>query len=290
VDHFEEQIKAFSLYLEKECGLAKNTLSAYISDLKHLSHYLHSQNLEHIQALTSDHLLHFLSEHQKENKSNATLARYLFSIRSFFRFLKVKYHIDFDVTACLDAPKIWRKLPTLLNVQQVELLLNSPPTDTFLGARDKALLEMLYATGARVSEVCRLRVEAVQFRYRFLKIIDQKKKERLVPLSTRALHFLENYLGERREGPLFLSQQGGFLRRETVWRIVKKYADTLGFLDVSPHTLRHSFASHLLENGADLKSVQEMLGYTDVTSTQRYKQFEISDLKNTHQKYHPRGN
>lgn len=283
------EITDFAQYLEKECGVAKNTISSYLSDLKHFRNYVAELPIQHLNEFSAEHLAHFLEVHQKEKKSNQTLARYLFSIRSFFRFLKTEHTIDVDITRYLDAPKFWQKLPTVLNVRQVEKLLEAPPVDTYLGIRDKSILELLYATGSRVSELCHIQVEDVNFKYRFLRAIGKKNKERIIPLGDRALYYLKEYLGERIDGPLFLSQQGSALRRETVWRIVKKYAVQVGFYSVSPHTLRHCFASHLLENGADLKSVQEMLGHTDISATQRYSHLEKEEIKEVHAKHHPRG-
>ena len=203
--------------------------------------------------------------------------------------MKISHTIDLDITRYLDAPKFWKKFPTVLSVRQVEKLLESPPVDTYLGLRDKSILEVLYATGSRVSELCQIHVEDVNFKYRFVRAIGKKNKERIIPLGDRAIYYLKDYLGERTDGPLFLSQQGGALRRETIWRIVKKYAVQIGFYAVSPHTLRHCFASHLLEGGADLRSVQEMLGHTDISITQRYSHLEKEQIKEIHAKHHPRG-
>lgn len=287
LSHF---LSNFASYLENECGVAKNTVSSYLSDLKHFKVFVADLTISHIRDFNQDHMVDFLALHQKEEqKSTQTLARYMFSIRAFFRFLKQVHEIDLDVTRYLDAPKIWRKLPRVLNVREVEKLLELPTLETYLGFRDRALLEVLYATGTRVSELCKLRVEDINFKYRFLRAQGKGTKERIIPLGERAIHFLKEYLGEREEGPLFLSQQGGPLRRETVWRIVKKYAAQLGLQDVSPHTLRHCFASHLLDGGADLRSVQEMLGHTDLSTTQRYTHIEMERLKSIHAEHHPRG-
>jgi integrase/recombinase XerD len=215
-----------------------------------------------------------------------------------YRFLVSEGEVRRNPAEVLESPRLWQRVPEVLGVQQVEALLDAPSRDTALGLRDRAMLEMLYATGARASEVCGLDVGHVNFEYSFVRCYGKRRKERLVPVGKPALQALRDYLERGRpelqrdpEQPaLFLSRFGRRLGRGGLWARVKKHATAAGIgTDVHPHTLRHSFATHLLSHGADLRSVQVMLGHADISTTEIYTHVDRSRLKAAHRRYHPRG-
>ena len=281
-----------------ECGLAENTLEAYRADLKKFTAYLHAAKTP-LLRVTTDTLLGFMMQQKEAGLSVASIARYMVAIRMFYRFLYTEGQLSTDITATFDTPRIWTRLPEVLGPHDVERLLSAPDRRTPMGLRDAALLELLYATGARVSEVSRLRLQDVNLDYAYVRCFGKGSKERIVPIGQQAIAALRAYLETARptlapEGGgvdiLFLSRKRTPLRRESIWRVVKKYVTLLGLKrSVSPHTLRHSFATHLLERGADLRSVQEMLGHADISTTQRYTHVDQERLKSVHKKYHPRG-
>jgi len=288
-------IDAFLDYLTVECGLSVNTLQAYQRDLERFAASLGRD--PDWDAATPDRVVAFLMAEKSRGQAVASVSRALVAVRMFFRFLSGEGLIKRDPTEHLESPRLWQTLPEVLNRRAVDAMLSAPSAalDRW-PLRDRAVLEMLYATGARASEVADMTRESVNRDVGYVLAVGKGRKERIVPLGRRALEALEAYLSrerpglDRRQDPhLFLTHTGRRMGRETLWRLVKKYAARAGASPrVSPHTLRHSFATHLLEGGADLRSVQEMLGHVDIGTTQIYTHVDQNRLKAIHRKYHPR--
>ena len=290
-------IEAFLDYLTVECGLSINTLQAYQRDLERFAAFLGPES--DWERVEPDRIIDFLVAEKKapRNLAMASVSRALVAIRMFFRFLSGEGIIKRDPTEHLESPRLWQNLPEVLDRKAVDRLLAVPNAqDDRWPLRDRAVLEMLYATGARASEVADLTLESVNREIGYIRALGKGRKERIVPVGRRALEALEAYLAgerpglDRRQDPhLFLTHSGRRMGRETLWRLVKKYVVRAGIsLRVSPHTLRHSFATHLLEGGADLRCVQEMLGHVDIGTTQIYTHVDQNRLKAIHRKYHPR--
>lgn len=292
------QVKPFLDYLTIECGLADNTIQAYQRDLVRYTEYCRLQALtapEHVTPVLVQEYARYLS---KQQLATASVARNLAAIRMFLRFHLLMGLMDKDVCAALESPKKWQLLPKVLNKQHVvELLEATDPDDPFY-LRDSALLELLYATGMRASEAAGLTLKDVNFQVGFIRCLGKGHKERIIPLHPQSLDKLRHYLEDLRptlinlEDPpqLFLSRTGRPLNRIEVWRIVRRAAQRAGLTGkISPHSLRHCFGSHLLQGGADLRSVQEMLGHADVSTTQIYTHVDQEHLRHIHKKYHPRG-
>ncbi|MEI6708410.1 MAG: site-specific tyrosine recombinase XerD [Methylococcales bacterium] len=278
-----------------EQGLSENTLSAYRSDLRIFALWLKDKDL--LVVTTSD-LSQFLASRYKDGIGNRSSARILSSLRRFYGYAIRENSISIDPTALIDSPHIGKPLPISLSEHDVELLLNAPEVSNPLGFRDKAMLEMLYATGLRVSELVSLKFEQMSFRQGVVRIIGKGNKERLVPVGEEAMMWLENYmssarvslLGERQCDYLFVTNRAGGMTRQAFWHIIKRHAKTAGInKELSPHTLRHAFATHLLNHGADLRVVQLLLGHSDLSTTQIYIHVARERLKEHHKKYHPRG-
>jgi integrase/recombinase XerD len=292
-------IDAFLDYLTVECGLSVNTLQAYQRDLERFAAFLGGRDGADWEAVTPDHVISFLVAEKKEprNLAPASVSRALVAIRMFFRFLSGEGLVKRDATEHLESPRLWQNLPEVLDRRAVDRLLAAPDADhDRWPLRDRAILEMLYATGARASEVADLTVQSVNREIGYVLCVGKGRKERIVPVGRRALEALDAYLAgerpqlDRRQDPhLFLTHTGRRMGRETLWRLVKKYIVRAGASPrASPHTLRHSFATHLLEGGADLRAVQEMLGHVDIGTTQIYTHVDQNRLKAIHRKYHPR--
>jgi integrase/recombinase XerD len=302
-------VEAFFDYLTVERGLAANTRQAYREDLAEFTAFLHSQQVDQIQNVQPAHVTGFLLAQRKPgttargNRRETGLAvrsvvRRLAAIRMFFRFLIREKLIAVDPTQHIDTPKLGRSLPHMLDYGEVERLLNAPATDTKLGLRDKAMLELMYSSGLRISEVSKLTINDVNLDAGFLRTLGKGSKERIVPVGKTAADWLRRYLVESRprlgrdnqnRAEIFLSTQGRRMSTKTIWHWVKKHAQTAGIAkNVKPHTLRHSFASHLLANGGDLRVIQEMLGHADISTTQVYTHIDEGRLKDTHYRFHPR--
>jgi integrase/recombinase XerD len=291
-------IEAFLDYLTVECGLSVNTLQAYQRDLERFAAFLGIKDGDGWGEIQSDQVIAFMAEEKKKlNHVPATISRALVAIRMCFRFMSSEGIIPRDVTEHLEGPRLWQTLPEVLDRRAVNRLLAAPNAERDRWPlRDKAVLEMLYATGARVSEVADMTTQSVNREVGYVLCIGKGRKERLVPVGRRALEALDAYLArerpdlDRRQEPyLFLTHSGRRMGRETLWRLVKKYIQRVGASPAaSPHTLRHSFATHLLEGGADLRVVQEMLGHVDIGTTQIYTHVDQNRLKAIHKKYHPR--
>ena len=290
-------VDAFLDYLTIECGLSVNTLQAYQGDLSRLAAFLGVEDAHGWEAVTGDQVIAFLMAEKSRGCAVPTVSRALVAARMFFRYLSAERLVPHDPTEHLESPRLWQTLPEVLDRKAVDRLLAAPdPAHDRLPRRDRAVLEFLYATGARASETADLTLDSANREGGYVHCVGKGRKERIVPIGRRALEALDAYLSEERprldrrgEAYLFLTHSGRRLGRETIWRLVKKYARRAGVSPrVSPHTLRHSFATHLLEGGADLRAVQEMLGHVDIATTQIYTHVDPSRLKAIHRKYHPR--
>ena len=291
-------VAGFLDYLQAECGLADNTRCAYRRDLVHFGAYLADAGCRSIGEITSEHVEGFLRAQHAAGRSPASIARSLAAVRMFCRFCVFQRLMDDDPSCVVEGPRKWARLPETLSHESVEALLEAPRPDGDLhGRRDRAILALLYATGMRASELVGLKVRDVHFELGVVRVLGKGRKERIVPVAEEALERVRDYLREvRGQGgpgpaePLFVSRSGRPLRREDVFRLVRKYVRRAALRGkVSPHTLRHCFATELLAGGADLRSVQEMLGHADIATTQIYTHVDVSRLKAVHKKYHPRG-
>ncbi|MEQ1528945.1 MAG: site-specific tyrosine recombinase XerD [Methylococcales bacterium] len=278
-----------------EQGLSENTLSAYASDLRIFAKWLKDKP---VLAADGADLAGFLGSRHDEGITSRSSARILSSLRRFYGYYIRENRISVDPTALIAAPHIGRPLPTSLSEHDVELLLNAPEVTNPLGCRDKTMLEMLYATGLRVSELVNLKFEQISFRQGVVRIVGKGNKERLVPVGEEAMSWLEGYmdqarksiLSERQSDFLFVTNRADGMTRQAFWHIIKRHAKTAGISkELSPHTLRHAFATHLLNHGADLRVVQLLLGHSDLSTTQIYTHIARERLKELHSKFHPRG-
>ena len=290
-------IHEFINYLSVERGLAVNTLESYGRDLRQYSEFLDTDDESALDSVSRTTIVNYLLYLQSQGKATATIARRLAALKAFYQFLVREKRIHDDPTANLEPPKLEKRLPKVLSVGEVERLLAQPDAGQAAGVRDRAMLELLYATGIRVSELVSLDVTDVNLEMGYIKCSGKGSKERIVPLGSLAIQSCRDYLGvarprlvrEREEQALFVNHHGHRLTRQGFWKIVKKYADDAKIeKEITPHTLRHSFATHLLENGADLRSVQEMLGHADISTTQIYTQVTRGRLKEVYAKAHPR--
>lgn len=282
-----DAITDFLTYLSSEKGLARNTLQAYGSDLKALFVFLKNKPL---QEITQQDLIQFLSHLKDKHSASSTTCRVLVALKVFFRFLKKERILLQDPTAELDAPKLWQLIPEVLTISEVTRLLSVPDTSVAEGARDRALLEVLYASGLRVSEACGLNVTDVDDG--FVRVLGKGGKERLVPIAPSAVLAIDHYLvhfHKSKAEALFLSKRGYRIDRIYAWKRIKEIAGKADIgKTISPHTLRHSFATHLLENGADLRIIQEMLGHAHITTTDRYTHISQKHLSASFDAFHPR--
>jgi len=296
----ESVLEHFSGHLALERGLSPNSVSAYTSDLRDFIAYLHDQGRADFAAVTRDDVLGFLAAGKRRGLESASLARRLVAIKVLFRYLARERLIPLDITDVMDSPKLWRLLPDCLSPAEVDALLAAFPPDPGepLSCRNRTLLELMYASGLRVSEVAGLLVPNLRLEEELLRVVGKGDKERLIPVGRPAIRLLRRYLAEARprllgtrsdHGAVFISRQGQPLDRQRLWNIVKEAALRAGIgKNVHPHTLRHSFASHLLANGADLRVIQEMLGHADIGTTQIYTHVDQRRLINVHRQFHPR--
>ncbi len=308
----QDLIGEFISYLGVERGLAANTLESYGRDLRQYSDYLRSKTrLVSLQDATRANVISYLLQMEKQGRSPATIARRLAALKSFYQFLVREKVMERDPTANLESPKLDRRLPKVLTVREVETLLRQPKAGTVVGLRDKAMLELLYATGIRVSELVSLTIgdvhldpnfdgdglESKKDEMGYLRCLGKGSKERLVPLGHEACRAVREYLAHGRprlvkdidERSLFVNHHGKRMTRQGFWKIIKKHAADAGIRkSITPHTLRHSFATHLLDRGADVRAVQEMLGHADISTTQIYTHVNRSRLRDVYKSYHPR--
>lgn len=295
----EQHLQEFKQYMGVEKRLALNTLLSYERDLKSYLDYLNKVELiPSLNDVQRVHIIHFLEFLKDQGKSAKTLARHIASIRAFHQFLLRSKVVEDDPTVQIETPRMERSLPKVLTLKEVEQLLDTPKTNDHYGLRDKAMLELLYATGIRVSELIDLDIEHVQLTMGFIRCRGKADKERIIPIGKTAADAVKHYLDQGRphfvslkhaDNALFLNHQGKRLSRQGFWKILKKLALEAGIdKELTPHTLRHSFAAHLVENGADLRAVQEMLGHADISTTQIYTQVTKPRLTDVYRKFHPR--
>lgn len=295
---FDDGIGLFLDYARVECGLSENTVQAYCVDLAQFRGFLLERHIPNWERVATDTILDYLGALKKAEYNTNSIARKLVTLRMFFRFMWAEGYAPRDVTSTLQSPRLWRYVPDTLGEAEVTQLLCAPDAKTLLGLRDRALLEMLYATGARASEVADMTLDRLNLEYRLVRCFGKGRKERLVPIGEPAAALLSEYLGtarrvllkQRASDHVFVGRASPRLARSTVWRIVTKYARQAGIAkNVSPHTLRHSFATHMLARGADLRVVQTLLGHASVATTEIYTHVDRTGLKNVHRKFHPRG-
>lgn len=291
----EKQVKLFLEFLQNEKKASDNTLQSYRRDIVYYNKYLDTNQIDYTKVQEED-IKKYLEYLESIGKKASTMSRNLASIRSFYQFLIRNKKVKVDPTTHMQSPKIEKRTPSVLTAKEVELLLEQPKDVDLKGTRDKAMLEFAYATGMRVTEIISLDIEDVKLDEGYV-ICHSGAKQRNIPLGTMSLKALKEYIEEARPvlirdesiKALFVNVNGQRLTRQGFWKIVKFYKEQAHITkDITPHVLRHSFATHLLQNGADLKAIQAMLGHSDISSTQVYMQFQDSGLKNVYKKTHPR--
>lgn len=293
--YFLTWLPMFLDYLAVEKGLAKNSLSAYQTDLRHFGHWLGDQKRE-LDAVQRIDIVRYFQALRSAGISARSVARALAAIRGMFRFLVAERHLKHDPTENLENPKLWTTLPKSMQPEEVDALLRAPDRTTPEGLRDGAMLELLYATGLRVSELIHVKIDDLVMDAGFLRTIGKGSKERIVPFGDSARDAIVVYVERGRpqfdkhaDPYLFLSSRGRPMSRQAFWMKITKYARQAGIAGhISPHVLRHSFATHLLENGADLRSVQMMLGHSDISTTQIYTHVSRARLQKMYEQFHPR--
>lgn len=291
----EKQIKLFLEFLQNEKKLSDNTLQSYKRDIIQYENYINHNKMDY-EKVTGENIKDYLHFLQNKNKKSSTISRSLASIRSFYQYLLRTKKIKNDPTDNIKSPKIEKKSPSILSSQEIELLLDQPKNIDLKGIRDKAMLEFAYATGMRVTEIISLNIEDVNLEEGYV-TCNAASKQRNIPLGSLSLKALKDYIEQARgvlikddqTKALFVNINGKRLTRQGFWKIVKYYKEQAHITkEITPHVLRHSFATHLLQNGADLKAIQTMLGHSDISSTQVYMQFQDENLKNIYKKAHPR--
>ena len=296
----ERYLKYFIEHLKVERGLSRNTVVAYRNDLCSLGDFLSDNGVNKWEVATRDDLLDYLDFQRKQGLEESSIARSLAAMKVFFRYLYAEKFSSVDPTAAMDSPRLWRILPDMLSIRETERLLKAFPENSgeALTIRNRAIIELMYASGLRVSETVDLKLADIDFDSGMLRVVGKGSKERLVPVAAAVLALLRKYISVSRTeltakiplSPyLFVSRTGRRLDRERIWAIIKEAALIAGInKEIHPHTLRHSFATHLLENGADLRAIQEMLGHSDISTTELYTHVDKSRLLAVHRKFHPR--
>lgn len=292
-----ELIDEFLSYLSVERGLSNNTLSSYKRDLSNFFGYIKKRRIVSIGKVTRQMITSFMLSEKDRGLSANSISREVACLKSFFKFLVRENKIKDNITSVIESPKLWKKLPSALDLSEVEKLLKAPNIREPMGVRDKAMLELIYATGMRVSELINLKMDDLNMGVGFIKCLGKGQKERVVPFGSKAKEWLVRYLDKSRasflkkkvSNFLFLTRLSRPMSRQMFWKIIKKYAVKARIKkDIMPHSLRHSFATHILERGADLRVVQEMLGHSDISTTQIYTHINKERLKSIHHKFHPR--
>jgi integrase/recombinase XerD len=291
-------LDGFIQYLRTECGLAENTIIAYSRDLRRFADWYQDHGPAAFKDVQVSLFVDYLQHLHDHRLAPSSMGRHLVSVKMFFRYLLLNGVISDSVAELVSAPKLWQHLPRVLSPEMVNRLLAAPNRDDRLPLRDRALLALLYATGCRASEVCSLTLNSLVLPQGYCRCVGKGNKERIVSLNPVAMAAIEAYLASERprlaaavaESPLLLSARGKPLSRLQVWKLVKRYAARIGASrGVSPHTLRHSFATHLLAGGAEIRALQEMLGHASIRTTQIYTQVDHSRIKAIHEQCHPRG-
>ncbi len=282
----EKEIADFLIYLGSEKGLSPHTLEAYGRDLKAFSQFA-SQKVEDV---VGEHIIDYFQSLKSQGLASSSLCRALVAIKVFFRFLKREKIISNNPTIFLESPKMWQLIPEVLTIEEVSRFLEAPDIETSIGSRDRAMFQVMYASGLRVSELCGLDTGDISDDQ--IRVRGKGNKERVIPIAASAVAAVDDYLVRFRkegDGALFLSSKGQRIDRVAVWERVKFYAKKAGISkEISPHTLRHSFATHLLENGADLRIIQEMLGHANIATTDRYTHISRKHLHDAFEKFHPK--
>jgi len=284
-------------FLSVERGLAGNTILAYRRDLNQYKEYLTAQKIQQADQVTKDMITSYMRKQKESGLSAVSISRSLSAIKMFHRFLVRERLASQDPTSLLDTPKLWKRIPEVLSSQEMETMIKVSRGRGCQEVRDNAILELLYASGMRVSELVDLKLENVNTEVGFVRCIGKGRKERIIPIGKKAQEAVEKYLERGRvalvksniTSAFFVSRLGKKLSRQSVWKLIKRYAQKARIKkEIKPHTIRHSFATHLLEHGADLRSVQEMLGHSDISTTQIYTHVDKERLKTIHKQFHPR--
>ncbi len=296
-NQIRDLVDNYLMHLRVERHLAANTLESYSRDLGFFLDFLKTQNVAEIEAIKEHHILGFLIVLHKKKISSRSVARYLSSMRSLFRFLIIEKKVKQDPIANIESPARWKKLPKSLTMDQIDLMLKKPQEVDPLNVRNYAIAQLLYASGLRISEICSLTLERLNLQQGFVLVMGKGSKERVVPVGSVALTAIQDYMDVARQSLLhgkinnflFVSNKGTKLSRKRLWEVIKAMAiKTSVGINVTPHMLRHSFATHLLERGADLRSVQTMLGHADISTTEIYTHITTKHLKDLYNKFHPR--
>jgi integrase/recombinase XerD len=292
-------LKEYLAYIKLEKNLSQNTVTSYKNDINAFLSYLENSGIDDASDISSNDVGGFFKTLRELGLSGSSSARYFSSLKGFFLYLLKNKYIIKNPIEKITAPKISKKLPGVLDINEVEKILAAPDVSEKLGMRDKAILELFYACGTRVSELINLKVNDLYFDEEIIRVFGKGSKERLIPIGASAVTWVSEYLKKSRpllmkksksENNLFLNSRGSKLSRMGVWKIIDRYVKEAGIeKEVHPHTFRHSFATHLLEGGADLRAVQEMLGHADISTTQIYTHIDRDYIKQIHKQYHPRG-
>lgn len=295
----EEFLKEYLTILRFEKNLSDNTINSYQNDIRNFLSYCSQSNITDLNDVKSSDLSKYFELQRSAGKDSSTSARYMSSLKGFFGYLQDNNYIKVNPTEKLLSVKKSRKLPAVLSIQEIELILNSPDTNDLTGLRDKAILELFYSSGLRVSELINLKINDLFFNDEVIRVFGKGSKERIVPIGSSAIKWVNEYLIKARpslekksksQNFVFLNKRGSKLSRMWIWKIVSKYSSDAGIKkEIHPHTFRHSFATHLLEGGADLRAVQEMLGHADISTTQIYTHINREYIKQVHKDHHPRG-
>lgn len=293
----KEFIDEFINYLSVERGLSHNTLLAYTRDLNKYVQFLARKNKSKVDDIQRSDINDYMYKQKQRGLSASSVCRNLAAIKSFHRYLARERIAKEDPTSLLETPKLWKRVPDVLSASEIEAIIKSTEGRDWQAIRDQAILELLYASGMRVSELVDLKVENVNMEVGYVRCIGKGRKERIIPIGRRARKAVKRYLDEVRGKSkkakfitvLFISRLGKKISRQSIWKIIKTYARKAKIKKtIKPHTIRHSFATHLLERGADLRSVQEMLGHSDISTTQIYTHVDRERLKSVHKQFHPR--
>jgi len=292
-------LKEYLMILKVEKNLSDNSIASYKSDLSKFFIFLNDKKITDLNKVSYNLITQFFDKQREVGITSSSVGRYSSSIKGFFLFLAEQNYVEKNPTVNLTSTKLSRNLPIVLSFDEVETILDQPKVKSNLGLRDKAILELLYSSGLRVSEILNLTVADLFLKDEVIRILGKGSKQRIVPIGTSAINWMNEYLLKVRpllqkrmksENVIFLNSRGTKLSRMTIWKIVKKYCDKAGIeREVHPHTFRHSFATHLLEGGADLRAVQEMLGHSDISTTQIYTHIDREYVKQVHKDFHPRG-
>ncbi|MGQ9644076.1 MAG: site-specific tyrosine recombinase XerD [Ignavibacterium sp.] len=295
----ESFLREYLATLKIEKNLSENTINSYKSDLTSFLNFITQSGIDDLSDIKTTHITSFFKLLKEAGLNETSAARYFSSLKGFFKYLYKNEYIKSNPIERISPPKISRKLPEVLNVREINLILEQPNVKDTIGLRDKAILELFYACGTRISELINIKVNDLFLSEEVIRVFGKGSKERLIPIGSSAIKWIIEYLKKSRpllvkniksENYLFLNQRGTKFSRMGIWKIVKQYVKQAGIeKNVHPHTFRHSFATHLIEGGADLRAVQEMLGHSDISTTQIYTHIDRDYIKLVHKKFHPRG-